>query len=249
MSGTTQSDDTPKLSAGHFSAADIESALEDAEKKDCLYYYPLLFAAAEHANDLGDYDRQRAFKTLGHVCTMALDADSKDEPLKPRFTTASGRSASVDDFADEDVIAMAEGVSTITDPELRARIADLVWIRLRQYQTALVAISAYLDTAEELVVADEWLPALKRAERAMNLAAMLGSGAKEQFAEVCDFVAEFIASSLTLDVPGFRPSHAMELLLKFGRGDAQENSRDLPNDLLLTRNQAEIGTKHGHIGT
>ena len=69
---------------------------------------------------------------------------------------------------------MKEVVAEATDPELRARIADVIWCRKRDHRMAKLAVRSYLESAANLRSSDDWLSELERVERAMALAAELG---------------------------------------------------------------------------
>lgn len=59
------------------------------------------------------------------------------------FELQGSRSDIIDDFDENHLDVLAEIVSDISDPELRARIGDVLWIRKREHNFAELAIEAY----------------------------------------------------------------------------------------------------------
>ena len=115
---------------------------------------------------------------------MILSPDSANEPFKPFSVSQNGRSPIPDAFSETDVAFFAEIVETIDDPWLKARLADLVWLkqRPRNHQFALAAIDSYraipLDT-------ETWLRGGKQCwQRAIGLTRMLGAGADDRLTEM-----------------------------------------------------------------
>ena len=61
----------------------------------------------------------------------------------------------------------------LRDPELKARLLDVVWEANRNHRAAADSILAYVESARNLFDPDEWVHCAKRYERALRLAAML----------------------------------------------------------------------------
>jgi len=62
------------------------------------------------------------------------------------------RTATVEDFNTDQLAFFAEIATTITDPEIRTRISDVLRIRQRDYRHAELAIASYLESAAMLKI-------------------------------------------------------------------------------------------------
>ena len=108
-----------------------------------------------------------------------------DEPFKPFFVYLKmNPRPSLTTSLKPILPSSAEIVEAIDDPWLKARLADLVWLkqRLRNHQFALAAIDSYrtipLDT-------ETWLRGGGKCwQRAIGLARMLGAGAGDRLTEM-----------------------------------------------------------------
>jgi len=77
---------------------------------------------------------------MGAITSMYLKPEDKDEPFGPAFVLKECRSATISDFHIDELNALAEVVNEIKSDELRARIADLLWLRLRKKEFAEIAV-------------------------------------------------------------------------------------------------------------
>lgn len=142
--------------------------------KECQRYSGLFFSKAKDAEAAHDEEAQGAFAVLGGITSMMLNADSREEPFGPMMVLSTGRSAALEDFTDNHLDALKEVVSEASDPEMRARVADVIWYRKRDHRAAEPAVKSYLESAANLRSSGDWLSELERAERAVALAAELG---------------------------------------------------------------------------
>ena len=180
--------DYPKdivLTADDFAGCGWKEVLESVKDKD---YRSMNFAfsdAAKQAIDAGRQSHGKALWLLADACSMMLSPDSANEPFKPfkDFRPSDGgRSAIPDDLSETDLVFFAEIVETIDDPWLKARLADLVWLRTRKVNFAFEAIDAY-----QLIPLDGkiWRHGARDCwERAIKLTRMLGGGAGDRLKEM-----------------------------------------------------------------
>ena len=136
------------------------------EKVECQRYSSLFFCRAKEAEEANDKEAQEAFSVLGGITSMMLNADSREELFSPMMVLSTGRSAALEDFTDNHLGALKEVVAEATYPEVRARIADVIWCRKRDHRMAELAVRSYLESAANLRSSDDWLSELKRVERA-----------------------------------------------------------------------------------
>lgn len=141
-------------------------------------------AAARQAIEEGRQTHGKVLWLLADACSMMLSPKSLNEPYKPIFVMDGKRSVLPEDLSDSDITFFAQIVDDIDDPWLKARVADLVWLKQqpRDVRFALAAIDSYrtipLDT-------QTWVRGGEKCwERAISLARMLKGGAGERIKEM-----------------------------------------------------------------
>ena len=171
------------LTADDFACCGWKEVLEDAKDKDRRLVHSAFSDAAKQAIDEGRQAHGKALWLLADACSMMLSPDSANEPFKPSLEFQNGRSPIPDDFSETDIAFFAEIVEATDDPWLKARLADLVWLKQspRNHQFALAAIDSYrtipLDT-------ETWLRGGEQCwKRAISLIRTLGAGAGDRLAE------------------------------------------------------------------
>jgi len=202
-----------------FESCDWRSVVEEADAKRCEMYFSLFFAKAKKADEDGDGDQAVALRLLGSVASLRLNPESASEPLLPMMVMGGRRSAVLDDFDSSQMDLLAGVMPSIEDAELRARVADVVWVKRRDFEAAELAVLSYLASAQNLENPEEWSPCAYRIERAFRIAVSLGNNR-----EPLDRVVTHIESVLERRGPTdrlFLSARMMDLLLECGRGDSK----------------------------
>lgn len=167
-----------------FDASDWKEALAKTSQEGYPAMSHALSDAARKAIDEGRQAQGRVLWLLADACSMMLTAASVNEPFKPYMVIEGKRSAIPDDLSDTDVGFFAEILDKVDDVWLRARLADLVWLKSakRDARFALMAIDAYrsipLDSETWVRGGQECWP------RAIQLTRMLNRGAGNRFTEI-----------------------------------------------------------------
>lgn len=154
------------------------------------------------------------YSLFNAISSIHLRPENKTEPLGPMYIDKSGRSAIPDDFNNETIQALSDYVEEINDPELKSRIADIVWLRLKNPKMAEIAINAYLDSAVSLEDPEHWPKFTDRVERALRLSALFRRQNKALFNSVIDTIENTIKKYSGKD-PLFLSIRLMELLDEF----------------------------------
>jgi len=183
----------------------------------------LFFDKANEIAAVGDRTQEAVYALLGTVCSPYMDLDDPKQPFRPAIVLSDGtRSASVEDLTDEQLKVLAEIFPTITDPELRARVADMLWIRKCKYvnnpgQWARIATTAYLDSARVLEDPLRFTHCVHRIERALQLIASSGDN-QVQFNQLITYI-EALLTKYSDDEQKFFFYDLMKLLLERKQGD------------------------------
>lgn len=188
------------------------TVIEKSDEKECHSYDSRFLAKAKEAAEIGNERAEEAWTLLGAICSFHMNAGNKDEPFGPMIVMQTGRSAIVSDLSPEHLQALTEIFPDILDPEMRARVGDVLWLTKRDFRAAVIAVEAYLESAIALEDPSEWTTGFERIERAFRLSAKLG-----RKAGAYDKVVSHIESVLDKyngDDPLFLSAKLMELLLE-----------------------------------
>jgi hypothetical protein len=121
----------------------------------------------------------KTYQALAILTSFFPNFDSLAEPYVPMSRSGRGRSPVPDDLTDEDLAVLPPLLETLTEPALRARIHDVLWIRRRDFRAALQAVDAYLLAAEKLCKTEGWIYGVECLQRAFQLAFSLAEGGKD----------------------------------------------------------------------
>lgn len=113
-------------------------------------YRPISDAFLNAAEAVEDERQATALRLLTNICFLKFSPDKAAEPYAPCFSSAAGRSFSLDDLVDGDIAFLARAAANMDAdvrgaPLLKARLADVVWLvqRPRNIDYALLAIDSY----------------------------------------------------------------------------------------------------------
>ncbi|WBI90075.1 hypothetical protein PALA37_05768 [Pseudomonas aeruginosa] len=167
-----------------FAECNWKSALANEEREGYSSMWQAFSSAARKASEDDRPSHGKALWLLADACSMMLSPKSLNEPFRPFMVIEGRRSVVPDDLSESDIAFYAEIVEAIDDSWLKARVADLVWLkqRPRDVRFALAAIDAY-----RLIPLDRetWIRGGHECwERAISLARMLKAGAGARLDEM-----------------------------------------------------------------
>ncbi len=147
-----------------------------------------LAAAAKQRLQDGDVAGSKVLRLLADACSMMLKPDNSDAPFKPMW----GRHSAIpEDLGDEALNLFAVAVQEIDHVWVKARLADLLWIRKHDHKMARMAIEAYreipLDNARSRDRIECW-------QRALSLARQLGD--KDRHSEMVGAVLQVLRDTV-----------------------------------------------------
>ena len=206
------------LSKSALMEAILEGVPASTQQHRCDEYFVPFGKRAEVLEADGRMPLAAAFRFLGVISSLRLRSDVSQQPFEPLFAMRGARSAVLDEISDEQIAVVDECASDVSDPELRARLADIVWIRKRNHQLARTAVSAYLDSGKRILADPYESHAIVRFERALQIAAELGK--QQSPFESALQVVEEIASST--DHHDLIISRCLDLTLQYGKRDSEK---------------------------
>ncbi len=167
-----------------FTECGWKKSLTDIDREGYSAMWQALSSAARIASEDDRPSHGKALWLLADACSMMLSPKSLNEPFKPFMVMEGRRSVIPDDLSESDIAFYAEIVDAIDDAWLKARVADLVWLkqRPRNVRIALAAIDAYLQIP---LGTETWVRGGQECwERAISLARMLKIGAGTRLAKM-----------------------------------------------------------------
>lgn len=153
------------LSKEDFATSNWENIVNGCDKKNNEHYAMLFLAKADEAKLPSELKTQAIFTLLAGITFPQLNPDPSNEPF--------AQTDFINSINDGYLNALKDWASEITDAELRARIADLIWLKKRDFRMAQLAVDSYLESAQNLGQPTHWRACINRIERAMRLARQL----------------------------------------------------------------------------
>jgi len=141
-------------------------------------YLSAFRAKQSFAQKNGDKELEEFMRLLWGVFSMYFQFNKK-KPFGPLMTGPQGRTLIPEDLAEEELQRLEALLEVILNPQFKARISDVLWLRRKNHKFAQKAISAYLQSVDE-DKDDSWVPRSKWLKRAAQIAMQLGAKAKER---------------------------------------------------------------------
>ncbi len=198
-----------RLSKDDFVNCNWEEVVENSGEKTCHSYSRVFRNKSQEAEKAGNTQIQSALAILSGITFPALKSESTEQPFHYMEF--------INNLSEEYLTVLEEWVSDLSDYELKARVADILWIRnKRKYKMAQTAIDSYLESAKLLEHPEHWRLSVKRIERAIRLAYHSNQKAHKQ--KVVAHI-ESVLSKYDGEDPLFLSAKLMELLQEFKEGE------------------------------
>src|SRR5258708_61525 len=151
------------LTKGDFDQCDWQNVIVISANKRCDDYCRRFINKAAEAKALGDIKAYAVFTLMGEITYPEFKLKNVGNPFL--------HGEIFNDVSEEHLTMLKELVIGISDPEMQARIADLLWIRTGEYAAVRLAIDAYLAVAHLADDAENWVEWVQRIERPFRLPA------------------------------------------------------------------------------
>ena len=170
-----------------------------------------VFDLSRRVADEGDKVLSETFRFISGVLTPRVETILKIETAaNPFWVEPSTLTVTERDL-------LQQLVEALSDPEMRARFGDFLWLAARDWKSGEVAVDAYLESARRLRDPENWTGAAPRYERAASLAGSLGSKKPRYLAVIAEI--EAYLTELDATDPLFMSCRLMEILLAQKEGD------------------------------
>ena len=182
-----------------------------AERLEQNYMGRRVFDLSRRVAAEGDKVLSETFRFLSGVLTPSIESMKKIETAaNPFWVEPSTLTETERDLLRQ----LAEAVS---DPEMKARFADYLWLAARDWRCGEIAVDSYMESARRLRDPEQWTGAAPRYERAAVLAGSLGRKKPRYEGVICEI--EAYLAELDATDPLFMSCRLMEILLAQKEGD------------------------------
>lgn len=167
----------PLLNAEDFERYQWTEILDKVNPKQCWNYYDKFQAKAKAYQLSGDTLGQEIFKFLSEITSVFMEPFGLNSTSTLEETILPETMLGV--LSDDQLALLRELVVRVIDPEMRARIADILWIckrdpeRRRPIQMAKVAVKSYLQAAKNLENTENQKTCHERLQLAAQLAPLV----------------------------------------------------------------------------
>ena len=198
-----------------FSDFKFDAILSETKTRTCFAYERALTDTAKKLDGPDDEKPKAICSLFGYVCSFVLHLDTPHIPYSLRWVLNSI------DIREPYAELLLEIVNDISDSELRARIADVLWVLRRgNYLTARLAIDSYLASAHVLEDPEHWVACAERIERALQLAAQIDRNG-DYFRKTIRVVEVWLDKYNGND-PLFLSHKLMTMLIQYQQGDVKK---------------------------
>lgn len=196
------------LSKEDFVKLKCEDIVNKCEQRVCWHYHMPFWEKSQEAETSANTEAQVAFALLTGITSPALNPESDHEPFAYMDF--------INSISDVYLNVLKDWASDILDAELRARVADILWVRKRDYLMAQLAVDSYLESASSLEDPEHWKLCVDRIERAIRLSRK--SNQTSHFTKAVAHI-EAVLDRYNCEDPLFLSAKLMELLQEYKQGE------------------------------
>jgi hypothetical protein len=196
---------------------DIEAPIRSGETPSCKYYQHDYAGAAVKAEKDTQADLAKLYQSLSIICSFYPNYKDVAEPYRPFVIMNGKRSAVPGDLSEHDLQTIALFLAKATDPALRARLGDILWVRKRDHLAARQAVLDYVVASRRQLTPLKWVNSIELFRRALQLAEVLGRK-KESWKAAEKNLLDALSDPLAESAP-FYACHLLEIALQMYAGD------------------------------
>ena len=196
-----------------------QQVLVEADQKLCSAYAKLFYQRAQDAGKAHDSRTEAVYTFLGAVTSpeLKLETPARD-PFVPAADLQYSRTPLPADFSADELRVIKQLIETVQDPEMRSRLADILWVRQGDASVAGLAVDSYLSSALHLKDIVQWADGFDRLKRSYDIAVFLGKETKA-YRKTIDYLQKQL-SEFGSDEPTPWWAKLISLLLDAGEGNA-----------------------------
>jgi hypothetical protein len=196
-----------------------QQVLAEADQKLCAVYSRLFYQRAQEEGKAHDGKTEAVYTFLGAITSPELKLET---PTRDPFVAAANlkysRTPLPEDFSPEELRLIKLLIESVQDAELRARLADILWVRQGDPSVAGLAVDSYLSSALRLKDVVEWADGYDRLKRSFDIAVFIGKDTKS-YRKTIDYLQKQL-SEFDAEEPTPWWAKLINMLLDAGEGNA-----------------------------
>lgn len=189
IKGAQMLNKTTNLSKNDFEQIKFNELLENLKRETC---WEINKKINKELINTDDKAKKEIYLLLGAITSLKLDKDIDGDIFIRDVMLTSARKVKFKEINDSYSRFLEEIIDMINLYELKARIADFLWIKDNNYEMSKKAIGYYLKSAEQLEDAQNWSDYFRRVNRAISIAASIRNGNEETFEGTTNFIMAVI---------------------------------------------------------
>lgn len=198
---------------------DIEVPLSEVSTKSCSYYSSAYGKRANTAEESGNDAESNVFRFLATLTSFFPNYSDVANPYQPMSQFEGKRSLVPSDLQVEDYPGVRALADKSSDPALKARLLDILWMGQNNHTDCKDAVSSYLEAAKVLDTEENWNHSTDLYYRALQLAKRLGWKQSPYLTAEAQLLEAIERDSET--ETGFRTCYLLEYALEFHCGEHQ----------------------------
>ena len=138
---------TTLYSADYFDDSQINEIIKSAQSKECIYYHSLFHKELSENLTLQNSEKE-ILQLLSALCSFYPSSQYLYDSM---WCMDEKRSLNAEDLTEFDLSFLMSIIDNISDDELRSRIADILWLKKKDYKSAKVAIRSFLKSGRNFL--------------------------------------------------------------------------------------------------
>jgi len=206
---------------------DLKRPVSRSKSQTCDQYHYEFAKERDVSSESGNGRLAQTWQLLTSVTHYQLRSHDEMNPLSSPGQFGELIFPGPEDLKDNELDNLKASYQAIDDPDLRARMGDVLWIRRRDFVAGQAAVDAYIESAKRLHAPDTWVYCHDRLQRALNLSASFGKNG-DRYNTVILEIGHVLDAS---DWPRFRdfPEKLSSLLLDCEAADSDKEATRMAN--------------------
>lgn len=201
------------LTRANFDELNWEDTIRDIPSQECRDFYRPLFHKSREHQDLMEFEAARVYLILGNIAALYLSTPPYEYPFSNQDMLPF-----LQQITDEEWEILNQITPSVQIAEMRARLADYLWVEQRAFPMAQLAISAYLESANKLKNAEWWTEPFERIERAKDIWLSVAGVRNRSVENVAQFIEDLL-DELDAEDEGIFSAKLMQSLLETEQGN------------------------------
>lgn len=201
------------LTRANFDELNWEGTIRNIPNQECRDFYRPLFQKSREHQDSKEFEAARVYLILGNIAALYLSTPPYEYPFSNQDMLPF-----LQQITDDEWEILNQITPTVQVAEMRARLADYLWVEQRSFPMAQLAVSAYLESANKLKNADWWTKPFARIERAKDIWLSVGGVQNSSVENVAQFIEDLL-DELDAEDEGIFSAKLMQSLLETEQGD------------------------------